>query len=64
LIEVRIHAHGLDAHGTSRSNRLTLLRAQLTLLRMRVEQGIPVSLDAISRTEALARSLEAQEVME
>jgi hypothetical protein len=60
VIEIRIHIEALDPRSVSRSDRLTLLRAQLTLLRMRAEQGIPVSVDSLARTESLARTLESQ----
>lgn len=46
----------------SRSERITLLCAQLKLLRLRAEQGIPVSEDVLARTELFARTLEAVEV--
>jgi hypothetical protein len=46
----------------SRAELLTLLRGQLTLLRMRAERGIPVSVDALARTEQVARILESQEI--
>ena len=36
----------------------TILRGQLTLLRKRAEQHIPVSAECIARAEELARSLE------
>ena len=36
----------------------TILRGQLTLLRMRAERDIPVSVDCLARAEELARSLE------
>jgi len=62
VIEVCIRVQPLDHHGLSRPERLTVLRGQLTLLRMRVEQGISISVQAIARAEQLARSLELHEV--
>jgi hypothetical protein len=46
----------------SRREGLAILRGQLTLLRRRAEQGIPVSVESIARAEVLARSLETVEV--
>lgn len=43
----------------STQDRITLLRGQLRLLRMRAEAGMFVSPDAIGRAERLAGSLEA-----
>ena len=62
MIEFRVHVEPLDTRGVSHSDRLTLLRAQLTLLRMRAEQGISLSSDSIARAESLARTLESQEL--
>ena len=39
-------------------DEITILRGQLTIIRMRAEQGIPVSVECIARAERLARSLE------
>jgi len=58
VIELRVHIEYLHIRGLPRSDRLTILRSQLTLLRMRAEQGIPVTSDAIERAESLARTLE------
>lgn len=60
MIDLRIHVEPLD--GIPRRDRLTILRGQLTVLRMRAEQGIPVSVEAIARAENLARTLELFEV--
>jgi hypothetical protein len=62
MIEVRIHVEDLNTRNLSRADRLLVLRAQLTLLRMRAEQGIPVTADAIEHAESLARSIEIQEI--
>lgn len=62
MIQVRLHVEPLDAPGLSRPERLTILRGQLTIIRMRAEQGIPVSVEAIARAENLARTLELPEV--
>ena len=43
----------------STHDRVTLLRAQLRLLRLRAEIGIFVSPDSIARAERIASSLEA-----
>jgi hypothetical protein len=42
----------------SARDRLTLLRGQLRLLRLRAEAGLPVAPDAIRRAERVAASLE------
>jgi hypothetical protein len=60
VIELRIHVEPAD--GIPRRDRLTILRGQLTVLRMRAERGIPVSVEAIARAENLARTLEVFEV--
>lgn len=43
-------------------DKLTILRGQLTLLRMRAERGIVLSLESIARAEDLARALEVFDV--
>lgn len=62
MIKVRVHIETLDARGMSRHERAMILRGQLTLLRVRAESGIPVSVESIARAENLARSLELPEV--
>lgn len=62
MIEVRVHVEPLDRADIPRRDKITILRAQLTLLRMRAEQDIPVSVECIARTEELARSLESKEL--
>jgi hypothetical protein len=42
----------------SRSDLVTILRAQLALLRLRAERGITITCDALGRAESLARTLE------
>jgi hypothetical protein len=61
VISVRVHVEPLDDRGLSRPERLTVLRGQLTILRMRAEQGITVSTESIARAEQLARTLELYE---
>jgi len=59
---MRLHVERIGNSVLPRPERLTVLRGQLTILRMRVEQGIPVSVEAIARAEQLARTLELYEV--
>lgn len=58
MIELRIHIEPLDPGSLSRPEQLTILRGQLTILRMRAEQGIPVSVEALARAEEFARALD------
>jgi hypothetical protein len=62
VIQVRVHVEPLDAAGLPRCDKLTILRGQLTIIRMRAEQGIPVSVESIGMAERLARSLESEEL--
>jgi hypothetical protein len=62
LIQIRLHVEGLADRGLSRPETLTVLRGQLTLLRMRAERGIAISVDLLIRAERLARTLELSEV--
>jgi hypothetical protein len=62
VIAVRLHVEPIGNGAMSRPERLTVLRGQLTILRIRAEQGIPVSIEAIARAERLARTLELYEV--
>jgi hypothetical protein len=62
MIVVRLHVERIDNGALPRPAGLTVLRGQLTILRMRVEQGIPVSVESIARAEQLARTLELYEV--
>jgi hypothetical protein len=62
MIELRVHVEDLKDRSLSRADRILILRAQLTLLRKRAEQGIPITADAIERAESLARTLETYEV--
>jgi|SRR5665213_2113853 len=41
-------------------DRIVALRGQLTLLRKRLQAGLPVTADCVLRAERLARSLEAE----
>lgn len=63
-IKVHLHVQPLD-HGHSHlswRDRIVVLRGQLTVIRMRAERGIPVSMESIGRAEELARSLESEEL--
>ena len=62
MIAMRLHVERIGNSVLPRPERLVVLRGQLTILRMRVEQGIPVSVEAIARAEQLARTLELYEV--
>ncbi len=62
VIDLRIYVESLDGGGIPRRDRHTILRGQLTVIRTRAEQGIPVSVEAIGRAERLARELEAEEL--
>lgn len=44
----------------SRRDRIATLRGQLTLVRKRLQSGIPVDVSCIRRAENLARSLEVE----
>jgi hypothetical protein len=61
MIELRLHVESLDGGGIPRRDKLTILRGQLTVLRMRAERGIPVSVESIALAELVARSLEVNE---
>lgn len=59
---VRIHVEPLDdGGGIPLRDKLTILRGQLTIIRMRAESGIPVSVESIAMAERVARSLELNE---
>jgi hypothetical protein len=62
MIELRLHVEPLHGAKLPRRDRLTILRGQLTLIRIRTENGIPVSVESIARAESVARSLEAEEL--
>lgn len=62
MMQVRIHVEPLDISSLPWRDRLTILRGQLTIIRTRAEQGIPVSFESIARAEQLARGLEAEEL--
>jgi hypothetical protein len=62
MIEFRFHVESLEPSGLPRRDKLTILRGQLTIIRMRAEQGIPVSVESIGMAERLARSLESEEL--
>jgi hypothetical protein len=61
-VNVRVLVAPLHAHGLSGSEKLTILRGQLTLIRARAELGIPVSVESLARAERIARELELDEV--
>lgn len=62
MIAVRVHVELLDGGGIPWRDRLTILRGQLTIIRTRAENGIPVSVESIARAERVARELEAEEL--
>lgn len=62
VIEVRVNVQVLDRADIPTCDKLTILRGQLTLLRMRAERGIPISIECIARAEKLAQSLESGEM--
>ena len=62
VIEVRVLVEPLEPGALPFRERLTILRGQRTILRMRAERSIPVSVESIARAEVLARSLKAAEV--
>jgi len=62
VIAVRLHVERIGNGALSRPELLTVLRGQLTFLRLGVEQGIPVSVESITRAEQLAWTLEVYEV--
>jgi len=62
MIQVRLHVEPLDGGGISWRDKLTILRGQLTIIRGRAEQEIPISIEAIAQAERLARGLEAGEL--
>jgi len=61
-VDLHIRVESLDSPGLTRSEMLTVLRGQLTLIRRRAEEGLPVSVESITRAERLARTLEPCEV--
>jgi hypothetical protein len=61
-IQIRVRIERLDDRGLPRFERLIVLRAQLSLLRMRAEQGIAISVESLARAESIARTLELAEV--
>jgi len=62
VIQLRVHIESLDRAELSRRDKHTILRGQLTIIRMRAERGIPVSVETLARAEELARSLESEEL--
>jgi hypothetical protein len=62
VIAVRVRIEALDGGGIPWRDRLTILRGQITIIRTRAEQGIPVSVESIARAERVARELEAEQL--
>jgi hypothetical protein len=62
VITVRVHVESPNG-GLSRSDRLSILRGQITLLRHRCEEEIPITVEAMAGAERIARSLELDQVM-
>jgi hypothetical protein len=62
VIAIRLHVERIGTGVLPLPERLTVLRGQLTILRMRAEQGFPLSVEAIARAEQLARTVELYEV--
>lgn len=62
MIEGRVFVEPLEPEALPFREQLTILRGQLTILRMRAERSIPVYVESIARAEVLARSLEVVEV--
>ena len=61
-VQLRVYVEALDRAELPRRDKITILRGQLTIIRTRAEQGIPVSVESIARAEDLARSLEPEEL--
>ena len=64
ITRVSIYVEPLDASELPRRDLPAILRGQLTLIRIRMERGIPVSVESVARAECLARSLESGELAE
>lgn len=62
MIDVHLHVEPLDDGRIPARESLTILRGQLTIIRIRAEQDIPVSVESIARAERLACSLESEEL--
>jgi hypothetical protein len=60
-IESEIAVERKSSPEPTRSEQLTLLRGQITLLRQRYQLGFAVGLESLKNAEQLARSLELQE---
>jgi hypothetical protein len=54
-----LRVESLDSRSLTRFEMLTILRGQLTLIRRRAEENIPVSAESIARAESIAQNLEA-----
>jgi hypothetical protein len=57
---VRLHIHVHEVGGLSPSDHAAILRGQLSLLRQRLEHGIPLTVDAVYGAERLARQVELE----
>lgn len=62
FVQLRVCVESLDHAELPRRDKLAILRGQLTIIRNRAEQGIPVSVESIAQVEDLARSLETEEL--
>jgi hypothetical protein len=60
MVRIYVESPGEDA--LPRPERPTVLRGQLTILCMRAEYGIPLTVESIARAEQHARALEIYEV--
>jgi hypothetical protein len=56
-IELHLYIESTNPADLARRDRLIVLLGQLTIIRMRAEQGIPVPVEFIARAEGLARTL-------
>ena len=62
MIELRFHLEALNDSAMSRTDRMAMLRGQLTVILRRAESGVPVSVEAVARAERVARTLDAAEI--
>jgi hypothetical protein len=60
----RVYIEPLDPSGLPRRDLPTILRGQLTIIRMRAERGVPVSVESLERAERLAQILDSEELAE
>ena len=62
MIDLRIHVEPLDGGDIPWRDKVAALRGQVTLLRMRYETGLPITIESLVNAERLARSLESEEL--